>query len=691
MGKRKYRLTDLFIIIAAAGCVSTLIAVLCTPENRLGQLFFFDYRDTGMDFFHSIEYVRGGAPYRQYHTLYPPLANLLFFILFRFVPFWQHRNWANTFETGVEMRGGALDLRTWQPTMMLYVLFILFSTFLLVLLMQRALAGKKGGRVWLAALLVLMGNAWLYALERGNIIVLALCCTLFFLLNYDADKPLLRELALISLAVAAGLKLYPALFGLLLIYEKRYAQAGRCVAYGVALLVLPALCFEEGLAGLGLFWQALRGFAGYSVNIYGFSVTSFINSLAVLLHGSADRVAYPGLLGGVATILAYLLTATLLAFGFFVNKKWQRTLMCCAAMLAFKDQGMYAAVFFLAPLVMLLREEEHLDRENLLPFLALTAGVCMLPVFDKGGARLPWYYLRYQFCLLILVGCCLCRGAQTLLQGREAEAFQPRWKARVAPGLLAGALGLMALVMLLNTVLRPLTVKTVTAENALPLLLTQRGEAGTILCTDDTVAQAALTEGQTAETLTEEENLTDYLAAFAAELPATVVAQEAEGAVCASYGYGQIASVAVEKRTVQVWALGEGTQDALVRRIQLPAEYPGGTMRGIQEYALLEDTAHLFSSGGAASPLMRILPGRYTVTITGTHLDRVSIEVYSGLKGLVSRVNTPALSAEGTALTFLLNLKEMYSDLEIRVLNYSNEAATVERITVDAWQKTEET
>ena len=93
--------------------------------------------------------------------------------------------------------------------------------------------------------------------------------------------------------------------------------------------------------------------------------------------------------------------------------------------------------------------------------------------------------------------------------------------------------------------------------------------------------------------------------------------------------------------------------------------------------------------GGVMSPQIRILPDTYTVTVLGAHLDQATVEVYSASKGLVSRGTNAQLDAEGAQLTFTLKLKEMYGDLEIRVLNYSNTAVAVQEITVDAYREAE--
>ena len=84
--KKKERSTpnylSIYLIWAIILCNSlTLFFLYKTHGEIFSEIFFNDSLDTGMDFFHSIEYTRGRAPYDLFETLYPPLANLFFYII----------------------------------------------------------------------------------------------------------------------------------------------------------------------------------------------------------------------------------------------------------------------------------------------------------------------------------------------------------------------------------------------------------------------------------------------------------------------------------------------------------------------------------------------------------------------------------------------------------------------------------
>lgn len=86
------------------------------------------------------------------------------------------------------------------------------------------------------------------AIERGNISLLTAILVLAALYLKDSDNRFLRELAMILIAMAAEIKVYPAIVGLVYIKEKRYKEAVRLVIYGLLFFLVP-FAFTGGIAG----------------------------------------------------------------------------------------------------------------------------------------------------------------------------------------------------------------------------------------------------------------------------------------------------------------------------------------------------------------------------------------------------------------------------------------------------------
>ena len=256
---KEIELKTCFIICTAISLFLTLAVLYISHGNGFSKIFFHDSLDTGMDFFHSIEYTKGRVPYKKFSTLYPPLANLCFYALYLLIPFWQCDSWAETFEDGIAVRGTDIDMRIWQPTLLIFILFIMITSCCLFMLLQRVLDSKQTSNLFAIACMFSYGV--LYAFERGNIIIIAFACCLFFLIYYESENKITKEISLIMLAVAAGLKLYPALFGIILLYNKHYKEAIRTIMYGVICFIFPFFAFREKLSGMRIFFNTLFNFS----------------------------------------------------------------------------------------------------------------------------------------------------------------------------------------------------------------------------------------------------------------------------------------------------------------------------------------------------------------------------------------------------------------------------------------------
>ena len=135
------------------------------------------------------------------------------------------------------MRGTETDLRTTQSCFLLYVFFVVLAVLLLAVLLRDVMQNAQWARA--STFFALFSFGVLNAVDRGNIILLAAGLSLFFVMYHRSKRAWVRELALVALAVAAGLKIYPAFLGAMLLRNRDFKAAIRTVFYGIAALVLP--------------------------------------------------------------------------------------------------------------------------------------------------------------------------------------------------------------------------------------------------------------------------------------------------------------------------------------------------------------------------------------------------------------------------------------------------------------------
>lgn len=427
-GKGKNILRDsscLFCIIMISGLLLTAFAIFLSHGRLFSHVFFNDRIDTGMDFFHSIEYTYGRSPYAYWHTIYPPLANLFFYLLFRCVPPDVSAQWAKSFLEGIAARGTDADLRVSQSTMMLFILFIISSILILNSLIKKYLSGNA--RAELIGISVTFSYGMLYAFERGNIIILSLLCTMFFVFFRHSANKYIRELALILLAVAAGLKMYPAVFGILLLYDREYARASRTVLYGVLFFILPCFAFVEGLGGIRLMFEEISRFTVQDgLPIDGYSADRILNTIVLFMTDIFSASVDKELIKNIGTIFNLLFPCVILLCGFMIKSEWKRTLICSMAMLLYSSQGIYATIFLVIPMLVFLHDEPVIHADNVFGYALLVMLLVMLPVIDISIKHIPLKYIRYQLGMVVLTGYIIGAALKKFIKGREKNNYEER-------------------------------------------------------------------------------------------------------------------------------------------------------------------------------------------------------------------------------------------------------------------------
>ena len=374
--------------------LAVIFLLLFFSHGELSGVFFFNnpddvesgfsYRDVGMDFFNSIATVAGGDPYGKFQSNYPPLASLFFLLTERFLPIEVSAALAEAPPVAGYIRGGELDLRTYQQPMLLFLLFCAMFFIGFYAVISRYLGERAHAKSFAAA--CCLSHGVLFAAERGNLMLLALLGSMIFLAYYDSETRWKSELALLALAAAAGLKLYPAIFGLLLLREKRWGQALRTILYGVALFLLPMLPFG-GVRAIGEYLGCLLSFSethnpacNYGLPI----ISSLVGSCVSRLFG-LDRAAIHGAVSAVVTGI----TVLLLALGVLKSeKRWEQCLYLSAAVVLLQPSDTYTLAFYLLPLVLMAREEGKIGNCRY-GFFVLLPLVLWLPLV-RPAAR---YYL----------------------------------------------------------------------------------------------------------------------------------------------------------------------------------------------------------------------------------------------------------------------------------------------------------
>ena len=207
---------------------------LCYTGGECLKLILQEADFCFMDFFNHIYYVK--EPQCVYdvnfNACFPPLAYMLYWLLSRMIP----------------VDGLAINDAS-SFTSYGILLFCIYHI-LMGILFYAVISGllKSCGEKFclLFTLLICVSNVFIFSVVwTGNAALLACIVLLKAFELRDREDKRSRELALLLIAAAAGLKIYPALFGIFYLKEKRYREAVRLIIYGIVFFFVPFVFFRR--------------------------------------------------------------------------------------------------------------------------------------------------------------------------------------------------------------------------------------------------------------------------------------------------------------------------------------------------------------------------------------------------------------------------------------------------------------
>ena len=340
----------------------------------LSSYFHNDIFDTFMDYFNMLWTVgTDHASLYETKVIYPAFCFLLWDILFSFMP-------------NSVPKLSAFELRGNQYALFPFTILLIVITIFLWELLKRSY-GRSNLENIVFALSMIMSGPILITIERGNIIFLAFVFTLVFGLYYNSEKKWLRYLAYIALAMSAAIKIYPALFGVLIISRKRWKEAVIAIILGVFIFVLPFIEFGGLSSIITLFDNILFASPVLADRGTGYNF-SFMNLIKIVQVLSGNAVT------GQAMMLR-LIPICITVFVYLTSiEEWKRMMaivLFCIWIPEFSYT--YTLIFFILPFVFFLKinkKMEVIDSIYMLLFLVIfipTATVSFPEV--EIGAKYP--------------------------------------------------------------------------------------------------------------------------------------------------------------------------------------------------------------------------------------------------------------------------------------------------------------
>lgn len=392
------------ILLIVSFLVWLLLFLLERGHGLQSDIFFQRLNDFLADATNVTGYTSADDPYfnTDYQGLeekaYPPLTYVFMYLMSRVVNIVPYRE--------VQF---FLPIYYNPAWMMLYLFGTVVTALFVYEIIRTAVVGSENQKR-LTAVAMMLTFGMLFTMERGNTLILTIGFVCLYLFWYDSESALKREVAIMSLGVAAAFKLSPALLGLLLIYDRRWLQAVRCALYGVFFIFAPFAAIEGGFANIPQWISNIRA----NVDSYkdvksGVSLQNTVFYIRQFLTGSADNNQA---LYSVCRIVAIVLALVILAGGFFVCFKWEQVLMVSAVVTFYPaHSGKYNILYLLPAFIMLLNayasrnagEKDEVPLRNWENIILLVAFFLL-----NQDVQLPEKYMWFTYICMVPLIALLC-------------------------------------------------------------------------------------------------------------------------------------------------------------------------------------------------------------------------------------------------------------------------------------------
>lgn len=288
-------------------------------------------------------------------------------------------------------------LSTWQFWVATILFFVVFAT-INGMIIYRMRNWQSKSCFILGYISVVFSGAFAFGIFRGTTVYQALTFLLLFLWLYKSPKKWLREIALLCLAIVGVMKLYPLLFGVLLLKDKRFLDSCKVALYFFVLAFVPFLMYENPFGTIQAYLSNLTNFSQGLANKLGdktnLSVFSLFGSIFDLFKLSELKFS---------SIVCWLLTIAVFVISIIASLREKNIALTlfviCAGMTLIPTVSyFYVLLFMIIPLIALFDNWNDLDKIEKRMFIAYYIVWSLLPL-----VALRIYFLQSLFTLVILV------------------------------------------------------------------------------------------------------------------------------------------------------------------------------------------------------------------------------------------------------------------------------------------------
>jgi len=408
--KMKTKTSFEIIFIATIGLSFLLWMIFLFMGGALSNQFSIFYGNCG-NFIADSSNVAGYSAGRDpYHNLvyglgekaYPPLTYVIMYFVSRIVDVQSYAIRDQSYF------GIVADFKY----LAIFLVFIIIIMILMYTLIQVTKKGKMSIKI-MTAMALCCSAPMIYSIERGNTIILTVFLCMFYLFYYNSENKILKELALIALACAAGFKMTPALLGIMLLYNKQFKEAARTAVYGIIIVFGPFLFLHGGFSNIPLMFENMKLNLKFYTSLDGCTLTASVNRFGKLYFNNFSMTE--AMIDNMKTITT-ILSLLLLIVVPFLKTNWEKVAAVVVVLIILPSHsGTYCILYMLPVIVMFLNEEKHRNIDFLYLF-------CMIMISWDFVCKASEIF-NYNLALPIMVVALLVTGIINIVKMLQNRMF----------------------------------------------------------------------------------------------------------------------------------------------------------------------------------------------------------------------------------------------------------------------------
>lgn len=338
-----------------------------------------------------VETIFQSYPSRPYETgaIYPPIVYVTFSLFTHLLPPSFFLN---------EM--GEFDYSNWSPSSFfpqvhaVSTCFFVAASILLFLIIKRYTKHHTGNSDKSLVWIIFTSAPFIFAVERGNILLLLITPLIYFCVNFDSLNTKTRLIAYFCLALVVSFKVYPVLLGLLILLDNKnknkFLNALICMGFGIAVFFIPFV-FTGGINSVFQFIENIFAHTTRSTGSFGLGEKiDVVNTMKIF--GFLFKLSPNGKFVSLQPLAPYAVIVMGICGAILHKEKWKRTACLVLATVIFPSFSVrYNVLYLIIPLILFYKNKE--DKSVLNYVYAALYALCFAPfafgadsLYPIGGA-----------------------------------------------------------------------------------------------------------------------------------------------------------------------------------------------------------------------------------------------------------------------------------------------------------------